>query len=125
MQNHLADAGGPPHTHLTVHAPYSLPLQTSLSLDLRTLMSGFTRGGPGSSRELAPLGVVLHQHQMEDGETTLSALRKGPRCTASQVPTVGTCSSTHLVLAPLPSLSHFPILPTVLPGITSQVNYLH
>ena len=81
--------------------------------------------GPGSSRELAPLGVVLHQQQMEDGETTLIALRKGPKCTASQVPTVGTCSSTHLVLAPLPSLSHFPILLTVLPGITSQVNYLH
>lgn len=53
-------------------------------------MFGFTRGRPGSTRELAPLGVVLHQHQMEDGETTLSALRKGPRCTASQVPTVGT-----------------------------------
>ena len=88
-------------------------------------MFGFIRDMPGSTRGLAPLGVVLHQHQMEDRGTTLSALRKGSRRTASQVPPVGTCSSTHLVLAPLPSLFHFPILLTVLPGITSQVNYLH
>lgn len=119
------------------HAPYSLPLQVSLSLYLKTLRFGLFKGQAKKYQGLASLAVVLKQCQMEVGgqipqvcllfkwDSSEDCFRQRTQMAECQLPTVETRSLTYPVLAPFPSWFHFPILISVLPGVISQINCLH
>lgn len=120
--NHLANAVRTPHIPHCSHAPYSLPLQASLSLHLKTFVFGSHKRQAkkhqgvnilGSGPQPTSDGSSWINACPLSGTTLRSALRRGPGWTESQLPTVVTCSLTHLVLAPFPSL----------PCLTSSCSY--
>lgn len=58
---------------------------------------------------------------MSDGNQWINT----PGLLLTQLLTVVTCSLLHHELPPLPFLSHIPMVVSMLPGITSQINSLY